>query len=82
MERHQNQIPDQPPAYRDRACEGEAGRAENALQSLYEISKILASPGRLPAVLSSVLTELARFVDLQRGLIAIHRRRRPRDRRG
>jgi len=51
--------------------EGDAGRAENALQSLYEISKILASPGRLPAVLSSVLTEMARFVDLQRGLIAI-----------
>ena len=50
---------------------GDAGRAENALQGLYEISKILASPGRLEAVLSSVLTALARFVDMRRGLIAL-----------
>jgi Nif-specific regulatory protein len=50
---------------------GDAGRAENALQGLYEISKILASPGRLEAVLSSVLTTLSRFVDMRRGLIAL-----------
>ena len=50
---------------------GDAGRAENALQGLYEISKILAAPGRLEAVLASVLGALSRFVDMRRGLIAL-----------
>ncbi len=50
---------------------GDVGRAEKALQGLYEISKILASPGRLEAVLSSVLTALSRFVDMRRGLIVL-----------
>ncbi len=50
---------------------GDAGRAENALQGLYEISKILATPGRLEAVLASVLGALPRFVDMRRGLIAL-----------
>jgi Nif-specific regulatory protein len=50
---------------------GDAGRAENALQGLFEISKILATPGRLEAVLASVLGALPRFVDMRRGLIAL-----------
>ncbi|MGO9391601.1 nif-specific transcriptional activator NifA [Rhodoblastus sp.] len=50
---------------------GPAGRAEIALQGIYEISKILAVPGRLDAVLSHVLAVLASFFDLRRGLIAL-----------
>jgi Nif-specific regulatory protein len=50
---------------------GDPGRAESALHGLYEISKILAEPGRLETVLSSVLTALSRFVDMRRSLIAL-----------
>jgi Nif-specific regulatory protein len=50
---------------------GDAGRAESALQGLYEISKILAAPGPIETMLSSVLTALSRFVDMRRSLIAL-----------
>jgi Nif-specific regulatory protein len=50
---------------------GDASRAESALQGLYEISKILAAPGRLEAVQSNVLKTLSRFVEMRRGLIAL-----------
>ena len=50
---------------------GDASRAESALQGLYEISKILAAPGRLEAVQSNVLKTLSRFVEMRRGMIAL-----------
>ena len=50
---------------------GPTSRAEVALQGIYEISKILAVPGRLDAVLSHVLKVLASFFDLRRGLIVL-----------
>jgi Nif-specific regulatory protein len=50
---------------------GSASRAEIALQGIYEISKILAVPGRLDGVLSHVLTVLASFFELRRGLIVL-----------
>ncbi len=53
------------------AVPGGSSHAELALQGLYEISKLLATPGRLESVLSDVLSVLARFVDLRRGMIAL-----------
>jgi Nif-specific regulatory protein len=46
-------------------------RAETALHGIYEISKVLAVPGRLETTLSNVLILLSSFVDLERGMIAI-----------
>ncbi len=48
-----------------------AGRAESALRGLYEISRLLAAPGRLDAVLEQALKALASFFDMRRGLIAL-----------
>lgn len=50
---------------------GASGRAETALRGLYEISRILAEPGRLEAVLSRVLDMLSSFFDMRRGLLAL-----------
>jgi Nif-specific regulatory protein len=50
---------------------GPASRAEIALLGIYEISKILAVPGRLDQVLSHVLSVLAGFFELRRGLVAL-----------
>lgn len=46
-------------------------RAEIALQGVYEISKVLASPARLEIILSNVLRLLSSFLDMHHGLIAI-----------
>jgi Nif-specific regulatory protein len=46
-------------------------RADVALRGIYEISKILAAPGRLDDVLSQVLDFLASFVDMRRGTIGL-----------
>jgi Nif-specific regulatory protein len=48
-----------------------SSRAETALLGIYEISKILAVPGRLDQVLFHVLHVLAGFFDLRRGLVAL-----------
>ncbi|WP_294537373.1 nif-specific transcriptional activator NifA [uncultured Rhodoblastus sp.] len=48
-----------------------SSRAEIELLGIYEISKILAAPGRLDRVLSHVLSVLAGFFDLRRGLVAL-----------
>jgi Nif-specific regulatory protein len=50
---------------------GPSSRAEVALLGIYEISRILAVPGRLDQVLSHVLSVLAGFFELRRGLVAL-----------
>jgi len=46
-------------------------RADIALRGIYEISKVLAVPGRLEATLANVLTLLASFLDMRHGLVTI-----------
>jgi Nif-specific regulatory protein len=46
-------------------------RAEIALNGVYEISKILATPARLEATLSNVLALLSSFLDMHHGIIAL-----------
>ncbi len=48
-----------------------AGRRAAALYGVYEISKVLTSPTRLEATLSSVMTLLMSFLDMRHGLIAL-----------
>ncbi|MBU3993395.1 MAG: nif-specific transcriptional activator NifA [Alphaproteobacteria bacterium] len=46
-------------------------RADIALRGVYEISKILAVPGRLESTLANVLTLLSSFLDMQHGIVAL-----------
>ena len=48
-----------------------SSRAEIALHGIYEISKILAVPGRLETSLSNVLTVLSSFLEMRHGMIAL-----------
>src|SRR6266571_3867820 len=50
---------------------GISNRAEIALHGIYEISKILAVPGRLEVSLSNVLTVLSSFLEMRHGMIAL-----------
>jgi Nif-specific regulatory protein len=50
---------------------GQSSRAETALLGIYEVSRILAVPGRLDQVLFHVLNVLAGFFDLRRALVAL-----------
>jgi Nif-specific regulatory protein len=45
--------------------------ADVQLYGVYEISKLLASPGRLEATLAQVMNLLASFLDMRHGLIAL-----------
>ncbi|PEQ11765.1 nif-specific transcriptional activator NifA [Novosphingobium sp. PC22D] len=46
-------------------------RTDVALRGVYEISKILAVPGRLESSLANVLTLLSSFLDMRRGLVTL-----------
>ncbi len=46
-------------------------RSDIALLGIYEISKVLAAPGRLEATLSRVIHLLSNFLDMRHGLIAL-----------
>ncbi|WP_255406233.1 nif-specific transcriptional activator NifA [Novosphingobium sp. CF614] len=46
-------------------------RADMALRGVYEISKVLAVPGRLETTLANVLTLLASFLDMRHGLVSL-----------
>ncbi|MED5546857.1 MAG: nif-specific transcriptional activator NifA [Pseudomonadota bacterium] len=46
-------------------------RADIALRGVYEISKVLAVPGRLEATLTNVLTLLSSFLDMRHGLVTL-----------
>lgn len=46
-------------------------RDDIALLGIYEISKVLAAPGQLEALLSRVLHLLSNFMDMRHGLIAL-----------
>jgi Nif-specific regulatory protein len=46
-------------------------RSDVALRGIYEISKVLAVPGRLDEVLSQVLMLLSSFVDTRRAIVAL-----------
>jgi Nif-specific regulatory protein len=47
--------------------------ADVQLYGVYEISKLLASPGRLEVTLAQVMHLLASFLDMRHGLIAAER---------
>jgi Nif-specific regulatory protein len=46
-------------------------RADIALRGVYEISKILVTPGRLEHMLAKVLTLLSSFLDMHHGIVAL-----------
>ncbi|MDE8652895.1 nif-specific transcriptional activator NifA [Novosphingobium album (ex Liu et al. 2023)] len=46
-------------------------RADIALRGVYEISKVLAVPGRLESTLANVLTLLSSFLDMRHGLVTL-----------
>ncbi|MCT2400295.1 nif-specific transcriptional activator NifA [Novosphingobium mangrovi (ex Huang et al. 2023)] len=46
-------------------------RADMALRGVYEISKVLAVPGRLEDTLANVLTLLSSFLDMRHGLVTL-----------
>ena len=46
-------------------------RADIALRGVYEISKILVTPGRLETTLAKVLTLLSSFLDMHHGVVAL-----------
>ncbi len=46
-------------------------RADIALRGVYEISKVLAVPGRLEVTLNNVLTLLSSFLDMRHGLVTL-----------
>ncbi len=46
-------------------------RADMALRGVYEISKVLAVPGRLEMTLANVLTLLSSFLDMRHGLVTL-----------
>ena len=46
-------------------------RADIALRGIYEISKVLAVPGRLESTLANVLTLLSSFMDMRHGLVTL-----------
>ncbi|MEJ2458781.1 MAG: nif-specific transcriptional activator NifA, partial [Novosphingobium sp.] len=46
-------------------------RADMALRGVYEISKVLAVPGRLETTLANVLTLLSSFLDMRHGLVTL-----------
>jgi Nif-specific regulatory protein len=46
-------------------------RADIALRGVYEISKILVTPGRLENMLANVLTLLSSFLDMHHGIVAL-----------
>jgi len=46
-------------------------RADIALRGVYEISKILVTPGRIENTLAKVLTLLSSFLDMHHGLVAL-----------
>ncbi|MCJ2181924.1 nif-specific transcriptional activator NifA [Novosphingobium sp. 1949] len=46
-------------------------RADIALRGVYEISKVLAVPGRLEITLNNVLTLLSSFLDMRHGLVTL-----------
>lgn len=48
-----------------------SNRADLALHGVYEISKILATPGRLETTLSNVLKLLSSFLEMRHGIIAL-----------
>lgn len=52
-------------------CSSTPSRAEMALYGVYEISRLLASPGPLNATLTGVLALLSSFLDMRNGLIAL-----------
>ena len=46
-------------------------RSDIALRGVYEISKILVTPGRLENTLAKVLTLLSSFLDMHHGVVAL-----------
>jgi Nif-specific regulatory protein len=46
-------------------------RSDIALRGVYEISKILVTPGRLENTLANVLTLLSSFLDMHHGIVAL-----------
>jgi Nif-specific regulatory protein len=46
-------------------------RADIALRGVYEITKILVTPGRLENMLAKVLTLLSSFLDMHHGVVAL-----------
>ncbi|WP_043604180.1 nif-specific transcriptional activator NifA [Novosphingobium sp. Rr 2-17] len=46
-------------------------RSDVALRGVYEISKILVTPGRLENTLANVLTLLSSFLDMDHGIVAL-----------
>ncbi|QVM83732.1 nif-specific transcriptional activator NifA [Novosphingobium decolorationis] len=46
-------------------------RSDIALRGVYEISKVLAVPGRLEVTLNNVLTLLSSFLDMRHGLVTM-----------
>ena len=46
-------------------------RADIALRGIYEITKILVTPGRLESMLAKVLTLLSSFLDMHHGIVAL-----------
>ncbi|HZU63537.1 MAG TPA: nif-specific transcriptional activator NifA [Novosphingobium sp.] len=50
---------------------GSHTRADIALRGIYEISKVLAVPGRLDAMVGNVLRLLSSFLDMHHGIVAL-----------